>query len=87
MGTLTFTCYLIAQRLELPDRTRFEVEFEDGRYKEVTIRHPLGNLEQLVGDVEPTGLWVDGENSFEDISHLLEDKEIYQEVIKEIEGA
>lgn len=83
MGTLTFTCYLIAQKLDLPDRTRFEVEFEDGRFKEVTIRHPQGNLEQLVGEVEPTGLWAGNE----DISQLLEDKEIYQEVIKEIEGA
>ena len=87
MGTHYFTCYLIAQRLDLPDRTSFEVEFEDTRYKEVTIRHPLGNLEQWVGEVEPTGLWVDGENRYEDISHLLEDKEIYQEVVKEIEGA
>ena len=87
MGTHYFTCYLIAQRLDLPDRTSFEVEFKDGRYKEVTIRHPQGNLEQWVGEVEPNRLWIDGENEFEEITHLLEDNEIYQEVVKEIEGA
>ena len=87
MGTLNFISYVIAQKLDLSDRTRFEVEFDDNRYKEVTIRHPQGNLEQWVGEVEPTGLWIDGENGFEDVSHLLEDKDVYQEVIEKIEGA
>ena len=83
MGTLNFISYSIAEKLGLEERNHFEVEFDDNRYKEVTIRHPQGNLEQWVGDVEPTGLWFGNE----DISHLLEDKEVYQEVIKEIEGA
>ena len=87
MGTLNFISYSIAEKLGLEEGNRFEVEFDDNRYKEVTIRHPQGNLEQWVGDVEPTGLWFDGENGFEDVSHLLEDKDVYQEVIKEIEGA